>query len=245
MVGSVKRCLRKVLGNASLTQDELTTVLVEVEATLNSRPLTYQHEEFDSQILTPSHLLVGRRISPLSNYVSDDLDFEDDNNISISKRFFYLTKKLSHYWKRWHTEYFSGLREAHKLKQAKSNAICKGDIVIVQDESNVKRNTWKIAIVEELVKGKDGETRGAKVRKASRKGKPEILNRPLQKLYPLEIHCSNVCKEGKDGGKSMEEMLKVNDMDEVKNANENTAKVRPRRAAAQDARLKSQLMLDP
>ena len=245
MVGSVKRCLRKVLGNARLTQDELTTVLVEVEATLNSRPLTYQHEEFDSQVLTPSHLLVGRRISPLSNYVSDDLDFEDDNNISLSKRFFYLTKKLSHFWKRWHTEYLSGLREAHKLKQAKSNAICKGDIVIVQDESNVKRNTWKIAIVEELVKGKDGETRGAKVRKASRKGKPEILNRPLQKLYPLEIHCSNVCKEGKDGGKSMEEMLKVNDMDEVKNANENTAKVRPRRAAAQDARWKSQLMLDP
>ena len=245
MVGSVKRCLRKVLGNARLTQDELTTVLVEVEATLNSRPLTYQHEEFDSRVLTPSHLLVGRRISPLSNYVSDDLDFEDDNNISLSKRFFYLTKKLSHFWKRWHTEYLSGLREAHKLKQAKSNAICKGDIVIVQDESNVKRNTWKIAIVEELVKGKDGETRGAKVRKASRKGKPEILNRPLQKLYPLEIHCSNVCKEGKDGGKSMEEMLKVNDMDEVKNANENTAKVRPRRAAAQDARWKSQLMLDP
>ena len=245
MVGSVKRCLSKVLGNARLTQDELTTVLVEVEATLNSRPLTYQHEEFDSQVLTPSHLLVGRRISPLSNYVSDDLDFEDDNNISLSKRFFYLTKKLSHFWKRWHTEYLSGLREAHKLKQAKSNAICKGDIVIVQDESNVKRNTWKIAIVEELVKGKDGETRGAKVRKASRKGKPEILNRPLQKLYPLEIHCSNVCKEGKDGGKSREEMLKVNDMDEVKNANENTAKVRPRRAAAQDARWKSQLMLDP
>ena len=245
MVGSVKRCLRKVLGNARLTQDELTTVLVEVEATLNSRPLTYQHEEFDSQVLTPSHLLVGRRISPLSNYVSDDLDFEDDNNISLSKRFFYLTKKLSHFWKRWHTEYLSGLREAHKLKQAKSNAICKGDIVIVQDESNVKRNTWKIAIVEELVKGKDGETRGAKVRKASRKGKPEILNRPLQKLYPLEIHCSNVCKEGKDGGKSREEMLKENDMDEVKNANENTAKVRPRRAAAQDARWKSQLMLDP
>ena len=245
MVGSVKRCLRKVLGNARLTQDELTTVLVEVEATLNSRPLTYQHEEFDSQVLTPSHLLVGRRISPLSNYVSDDLDFEDDNNISLSKRFFYLTKKLSHFWKRWHTEYLSGLREAHKLKQAKSNTICKGDIVIVQDESNVKRNTWKIAIVEELVKGKDGETRGAKVRKASRKGKPEILNRPLQKLYPLEIHCSNVCKEGKDGGKSREEMLKVNDMDEVKNANENTAKVRPRRAAAQDARWKSQLMLDP
>ena len=243
MVGSVKRCLRKVLGNARLTQDELSTVLTEVEATLNSRPLTYQHEEFDSQVLTPSHLLVGRRISPLSNdFNNDDLDFEEENNFSLSKRFAYLTKKLSHFWKRWHTEYLSGLREEHKLKQAEPNTICKGDIVIVQDENNPKRNTWKIAIVEQLVKGKDGETRGAKVRKASRKGKPEILNRPLQKLYPLEIHCSDVCEEGKDREKSQKEMVRVN---EVKNENENTGRARLRRAAAQDARWKSQLMLDP
>lgn len=32
MVRSVKRCLRKVLGNAKLTADELTTLLVEIEA---------------------------------------------------------------------------------------------------------------------------------------------------------------------------------------------------------------------
>ena len=35
MVRSVKRCLRKVLGNAKLTFDELNTVLVELEGTLH------------------------------------------------------------------------------------------------------------------------------------------------------------------------------------------------------------------
>ena len=40
MVGTVKRCLRKVLGNAKLTYDELLTTLVEIEGTLNSRPWT-------------------------------------------------------------------------------------------------------------------------------------------------------------------------------------------------------------
>ena len=40
MIGTVKRCLRKVLGNARLAYDELQTILVEIEATLNSRPIT-------------------------------------------------------------------------------------------------------------------------------------------------------------------------------------------------------------
>ena len=134
----------------------------------------------------------------MSNDFNDDLDFDLDAKFSLFKRFAYLTKKLSHFWKRWHTEYLAGLREVHKLQQNELNAVCKGDVVIVQDENNPRRNTWKIAIVEQLVKGQDGETRGAKVGKASRKGKPEILNRPLQKLYPLEIHCSDVCEEGKN-----------------------------------------------
>ena len=45
MVGSVKRCLRKALGNSRLSKDELLTVLVEIEETLNSWPLTYEYNE--------------------------------------------------------------------------------------------------------------------------------------------------------------------------------------------------------
>lgn len=41
MVKGVKRCLRKTLGNARLSYDELVTVVIEVEGTLNVRSLTY------------------------------------------------------------------------------------------------------------------------------------------------------------------------------------------------------------
>ena len=63
IVRSMKRCLRKVLGNAKLTVDELNVVLVEVEGTLNARPLTEEYEEFEGEVLTPSHVIYERAIS--------------------------------------------------------------------------------------------------------------------------------------------------------------------------------------
>ena len=36
LIGTAKRCPRKVLGNARLNADELLIVLMELEATLNS-----------------------------------------------------------------------------------------------------------------------------------------------------------------------------------------------------------------
>ena len=45
LVRSVKSTLRKVLGKKTLTYEELLTVLCEVEAVINSRPLTYATED--------------------------------------------------------------------------------------------------------------------------------------------------------------------------------------------------------
>ena len=61
MVRSTKRCLKKQLGNDKLTFEESITVLIEKEAILNSRPLTYFYAENTEEPLTPSHLLYGRR----------------------------------------------------------------------------------------------------------------------------------------------------------------------------------------
>ena len=65
VVGTVKRCLKKIIGKAKLNHDELNTVMIEVESVLNSRPITYLYEELETEPLTSSHLLYGRRLTTL------------------------------------------------------------------------------------------------------------------------------------------------------------------------------------
>ena len=115
MVKGVKRCLRKTLANARLSYDELLTLVIEVESTLNMRPLTYVYvyEEGDpEEPLTPAHLMYGRRLTRLPPYPSVEED-EEDSSKRLNKRMKYLSLKLDHFWKRWKREYLSELREHH------------------------------------------------------------------------------------------------------------------------------------
>ena len=65
MIKSAKRCLKKSVERASVTYDELSTLVTEIEAVLNSRPLTYVSTVDLEEPLTPSHLLLGYRILSL------------------------------------------------------------------------------------------------------------------------------------------------------------------------------------
>ena len=65
LIRSVKRSLKKSIGKSRLNYEELNTILVEVEAIIISRPLTYVLDDQGgiSDILSPSHLINGRRIT--------------------------------------------------------------------------------------------------------------------------------------------------------------------------------------
>ncbi|XP_064469670.1 uncharacterized protein LOC135384399 [Ornithodoros turicata] len=68
MVRTVKTTLRKVLGTSSLTLDQLTTLLTEVEAMVNSRPISFVYSDSNEpDPLSPAHFLVGKHITRLSD----------------------------------------------------------------------------------------------------------------------------------------------------------------------------------
>ena len=161
MVRSTKRCLKKLIGRAHFSLDELTTALAEVEAVLHSRPLSYFSGEDMEEPITPSHLIVGRWILNLPDnldHVCDlnDSEFTLDTN-RATKRVKHLNHVLNHFWKWWLTEYLSNLREVHahtsKRGSGDSNAqISVGQIVIVKDE-HLPRGLWKLGTVQKSWRG--------------------------------------------------------------------------------------------
>ena len=127
LIKSAKRCIKKTLGRALLTYDELLTLVIETEAVLNSRPLTYISSDDLEEPLTPSHLLVGYRILSLPDPSPPvDPDFQE-SPASLTRRLEHVIKVSERFWKRWKREYLTELREFHR-NQRSSRALlyCQG-----------------------------------------------------------------------------------------------------------------------
>ena len=187
LIGLTKNALKKVLGRAQVTLSELQTIIVEIEAILNDRPLTYVSADIDDEeALTPSHLLNGRRITSLPHEKVDDEDIHDPdygNLTEVTKRARRQALLLQHFRNRWRTEYLTSLREFHRTTGNNKQIINIGDVVLVHDDK--PRINWKLAVIENFIEGEDGQIRAAHIRTATGK-----TNRPIAKLYPLEVRAT-------------------------------------------------------
>ena len=185
------------MGKAKLTYDELLTAVAEIESIINSRPLSYVTPDDLEKPLTPSHLLIGRRVLNLPDNLGHQGDIQDGdfelNPVELSNRVKHLNSTLNHFWRRWKQKYLVELREAHCFSSAGSSEppVAVNDLVMLHEEGQ-PRGVWRLAKIENLIIGNDGRTRGATVRVSSRNGTVTMLQRPLSLLYPLEISSPDV-----------------------------------------------------
>eukprot|EP00731_Ephydatia_muelleri_P024188 Em0016g459a len=207
-------------------------VMNSIEAILNSRPISYISTEDIEEPLTPSHLIIGRRICNLPDITesSDDADFNPKlSTEQLSQRARYLKTVLDNFWRRWWMDYLLELRETHRYantRVAQNKVIAVGDIVLVY-ESSLPRTFWRLAKVEKLIKGTDGEIRGAFIRVKSR-NTSTVWKRPIQHLYYLESY-----------------QLEDKDKDEIAELEQpQPAHTRRRRIAAEVARKKIELLME-
>ena len=92
LVSTVKRCIKKTIVKAYLSYTELQTVLTEIELILNSRPLGALYDDDMEEILTPNHLLYGRKLCTTNSKGSVAI-----NQIDISKRAKHLETIIEHF----------------------------------------------------------------------------------------------------------------------------------------------------
>lgn len=188
---SVKRCLKKSVGRSLLTFKELRTLVVEIEATLNNRPLTYIYDDEEglSYPLTLADLIYGRQIAtmPHQRHCNVISTFQ-----SLTKRARYHFRLLEGFTKQWRKEYLLGLREYHRNRTGPiEQSIRVGDIVVLKEEGSA-RCWWKLAKVTELLKSRDNLVRSAKIQvlNTDAQRRPTVLRRTVQHLVPLEVNHS-------------------------------------------------------
>lgn len=230
LVGLIKSSLKKVMENKKLDSDELHTLVVEIECRLNNRPLGYTNTDLgELEALTPSHLLMGRRINsiPAIDHSSHQEDPSYLNTIPLSQRYFKISKALKQWHKQWKGEYLTSLVGKMGKRSGSDiiNKIKPGDVVLVHTEGN--REGWPMAVVQEIFRGKDGVVRTAKVK--TRLGS---VVRTINKLYPLEIQWDDY--ENNEG--ELEETSTLQDGERGANGPPITHTGRQPRAAAESSR---------
>ncbi|XP_057377943.1 uncharacterized protein LOC130699905 [Daphnia carinata] len=175
LVRSCKDALRAILGQQTVKEETFATVVIEVEAPLNDRPLTYLGADPQELApLTPNHFLLGR---PNPHLPAEVIDPEIR---CFRRRWYHAQQLVDQMWARWLREYLPTLTTRNKWTETQKNLEAK-DIVLLVDPKS-PRGHWQICRVEKVLPGPDGVVRAAEV--ITKSGKTYV--RPVTMLCRVE-----------------------------------------------------------
>ncbi|CAH2093449.1 unnamed protein product [Euphydryas editha] len=176
-VKSIKYHLRRVIQKGLFTYEQLNTILNQIEAVVNSRPLlpVTSSSVTDFAYLTPGHFLIG---APLTSFPQKDLSETPDNRL----KFWNLIEKVRQgFWKTWSKNYLNSLQSRPKWRDVLPN-ITVGTMVIIREPNNPPLN-WSLGRIVKIFPGSDGKVRVLEV--AAPNGKTYM--RSLSGICPLPL----------------------------------------------------------
>ncbi|XP_062557014.1 uncharacterized protein LOC134221856 [Armigeres subalbatus] len=154
---------------------ELQTVLYQVSAIMNSRPLTAVWTDASSpEPLTPGHFLIGRPMTALP------IPSEMPKHGNLSLRWQRIQSQTTQFWRQWQEQYLQHLRCLAKWTKKQPNLEV-GQVVLIGDDNNPVAK-WPMGIVINTHPGSDGVVRVATVRVGT-----SIYKRNVRLLAPLPI----------------------------------------------------------
>ncbi|KAK6764519.1 hypothetical protein RB195_024732 [Necator americanus] len=211
LIKSIKHALYKCIGRAKLSFDNLTTIITEIEATLNTRPLTYQESDCDVFTSIRPIDFIQKNIEvtcSFENIDSDNVDPEYHPSTELAsletrrqtvKALQSSIKITERFWNIWRDHSLSSLREHHRtrLSQHRTSTIVprKGAVVLISDPV-LPRNDWKMARITDT-KSSDGVIREVELITSTRRK----IRRPVNLVIPLELGDTDngTYEEGKNG----------------------------------------------
>ncbi|XP_072152507.1 uncharacterized protein [Bemisia tabaci] len=179
-VKSFKHHLLRVVKGALFTYEEFYTFCTEIEAILNSRPISpMSSDPNDLLALTPGHFLIGDSLTSLP-----DLELRD-TPVNRLSQWQHIQQVKQHFWSRWQQEYLNELTVRHKWTKDMPG-IQTGALVLLQDEK-LPPLQWNMGRVVQCHPGPDNVTRVVTVKTAN-----GTFRRSTKKVSPLPIENSIV-----------------------------------------------------
>ena len=180
MIGLVRRVLDSMLYDISskgFTHEVLCTLLAEVCAIVNSRPIVAVSSDPDfPSVLSPSQIItqkVNADIEPFEHLTYKDMYKSQWRQVQVL---------AEQFWKQWSSQYIHTLQTRKKWREECDN-LKKDDVVLLKD-SETHRNQWPIGIVEKVFPSADGLVRKASIR-TSKDNKVVSYTRPITQLVLL------------------------------------------------------------
>ena len=172
-VKSLKHHLRRVVGQHTLSQMEFATLLTQIEACLNSRPIgSLRDDPDDLSAITPGHFLIGR---PLTSLPEVSLSEVPENRLSRWQKVQATREQI---WKCWSHDYLHSLHQRNKWQQA-SPEVRLHELVLLRDPLSPPAR-WKLARVVKVHPGPDGHVRVVTLRTEN-----STYERPIAKVCRL------------------------------------------------------------
>ncbi|GFW57874.1 integrase catalytic domain-containing protein [Trichonephila clavipes] len=171
-----KRHLIKTCKGHLRSFEELSTLLCQIEACINSRLLVpLSSDPADIRALTPGHFLIGEPLLEIPESKSIT-----NTSLSLSCRWKCLLKLRQHFWDRWHKEVLHHYQSRPKWKASQSEAQV-GNLVLISDD-NRPPLSWPMARILKLIPGTDGTNRVAILQTGS-----GLTRRSINKIVVLPI----------------------------------------------------------